>query len=123
MLLEGVCDIVVSQCSSRFAVTGHLVAAALYESSSFQNFEQCLPTKTVESAVSSFPILDEMKLHSELSVIYSRPEFRQCCGAVPLLKLLIESNVAETFSETLILLKAIITFPMASCEAERSSQF
>ena len=60
-----------------------------------------------------------MKLHSELSVIYSRTEFRQCCGAVPLLQLLIESNLAETFPETVLLLKAIITVPMTSCEAER----
>ena len=51
--------------------------------------------------------------------MYSRPECRQCCGAVPLLQLLVESNLAETFSETVLLLKAIITVPMTSCEAER----
>ena len=81
MRLGEVCDAVLSHCSSRFAVTGHLVAATLFDSSSFPNFEQCLPTKAVESAAASFPFLDEMKLHSELSVIYSRLEFRQCCGA------------------------------------------
>ena len=95
MILEGVCDIVVSHCSSRIAVTGYLVAAALFESISFPNFEQCFPNKAVENAVASFPILDEMKLHSKLSVIYSRPGFRHCCGAVPLLRLLIKSNLAE----------------------------
>ena len=31
----------------------------------------CFPTKAVESAAASFPFLDEMTLHSELSVIYS----------------------------------------------------
>ena len=120
MVLEEVCDIVISHCSSRFAVTGHFVAATLFESSSFPYFEQCFPSMGLESAAASFPFLDEMKLHSELSVIYSRPEFRHCCGAVPLLQLLIESNLAETFSETVLLLKAIITVPMTSCEAERS---
>ena len=60
-----------------------------------------------------------MKLHSELSVIYSRPKFRQCCVAVPLLQLLMESNLAETFSETVLLLNAIATVPMTSCEAVR----
>ena len=34
-------------------------------------------------------------------------------------QLLIESNLAETFSETVLLLKAIIAVPMTSCEAER----
>ena len=52
-------------------------------------------------------------------MIYSRPESRQCCGAAPLLQLLIESNLAETFSETVLLFKAISTVPMTSCEAER----
>ena len=59
------------------------------------------------------------KLHSELSVIYSRPEFRHCRGAVPPLQLLIEHNLAETFSETVFLLKAIITVPMISCQTEK----
>ena len=36
-----------------------------------------------------------------------------------LLQLLIESNLAETFSETVLLLKAISTVPLRSCKAER----
>ena len=75
--------------------------------------------KAVENVTESFPFLDEMKLHSELSVIYSRLEVRNCCGAVPLLQLLIESNLAETFSETVLLLKPIISLPMTFYEAER----
>ena len=119
MRLGEVGDIVISHCSSRFAATGHLVAGILFGSYSFPNFEQCFSTKAVESTAASFPFLAEMKLHSELSVIYSRPESRLCCGVVPLLQLPIENNLAETFSETVLLLKAIITVPMASCEAER----
>ena len=90
-----------------------------FDSGSFSSFEQCFPTKVVEVAAKSFPFLDESRFCSELSVIYSRPEFRQCCRAVPLFQLLIESNLADTFSETVLLLKAIITIPMTSCEAER----
>ena len=80
-----------------------------------QNFEQCFQTK----AAATFPSLGEMKLYLELSVIYSRPEFRHCCEAVSLVQLIIESNLAETFSETVHLLKAIIAVPMTPCEAER----
>ena len=40
MILEEVCDSVELNCSSRFAATGHLVAATLFESSSFPNSEQ-----------------------------------------------------------------------------------
>ena len=60
-----------------------------------------------------------MKLHSELSVTYRRLEFRQCCGTVPLFQLLIASNLAENFSETVLLLKAITTIPMTPRDAER----
>ena len=67
MILEEDCHTVVLHYGSRFAVTGHLVAATLFESSSFPTFVQCFPTKAVESAAPSFPSLDGMKLHSELS--------------------------------------------------------
>jgi len=36
-----------------------------------------------------------------------------------LLQLLMESNLADTFSETVELLKVLNTIPMTSCEAER----
>ena len=72
--------------------TGHHVASTISDSGSFSSFEKCFATKVVEVAAKSFPILDESKLHSELSVIYSRPEFRQCCGAVPLFELFIEAS-------------------------------
>ena len=65
MILEEGCNIVVSHYSPRFAVTWYLVTATLLESSSFLNFEQCLPAK----AAITFPSLGEMKHHSELSVI------------------------------------------------------
>ena len=55
-------------------------------------------------------------------MIYSRPEFRHGCGAVPFLQLLIESNLAESFSETVLLLKANIIVPITSCEAEMCFQ-
>ena len=61
MRMGEVCDVVVSHCSSRFTVTGHLVAATLFDSSSFLNFEHCFPSTAVESAASSFPFLEEMK--------------------------------------------------------------
>ena len=99
MILDEVCDIVVSHYNSRFAVTG----------------QQCFSA----NAAKSFPSFDEMKLHSELSVIYSRTGLRHCCGAVSLLQLLIGSNLTETFSETVYLLKTITIVTIASCEAER----
>ena len=44
------------------------------------------------------PIFDsayQAKLWKLLSVIYSTPELKQCCGAVQLFHLVIESNLAD----------------------------
>ena len=66
----------------------------------------------------SYPVSNEDKLKSELTVIYSRAEFRLCCGTLALLKLLQECNLIPTFYETVKLLKLLVTTAMSSCEAE-----
>ncbi|KAL7868219.1 hypothetical protein SRHO_G00096030 [Serrasalmus rhombeus] len=58
------------------------------------------------------------KLKAELGLIHSKEEFKACCGAVGLLQLFMENNL-EVFSETVMLLKILITTPMTTAEAER----
>ena len=118
-ILHEVCDIIISHFSSRFKFSNHLVAATLFNSESFAKYERSFPSKILKHTLEAYPMLDESKLQSELSVIYSRAEFRQCCGAVALLQLLQESNLTATFSETVQLLMILITIPMSSSEAER----
>ncbi len=118
-IMHEVCDIIISNCATRFQFAGHLVAANLFDSGSFAAFEQNFPLQTLKKAVESYPMLDEGKLKSELGVIYCRKEFRQCCGALALLQLLIESNLTETFSEVVKLLRILVRTPMSSSEAER----
>ena len=113
------CDIIISHCCSRFAFSEHFVAATLFDSQSFAKYDQCFPTEVVRNAVKSFPFLDGIKLQLELKVIYCRQEFRSSCGSMALLQLLMESNLAYTFSETVERLKVLNTIPMTSCEAER----
>ena len=107
-IFSEVCGIIISHCCKRFTFTEHLVAATLFESQLFAQYNQCFPTEVVRNAVKSFPVLDGIKLQSELTVIYSRQEIRSCCGSIALLQLIMESNLADTFSE-----------PMTSCEVER----
>ena len=64
-------------------------------------------------------MLDQAKLHTELSLIYENPEFKGCCGALALYQLLMSYNLQDTFSETVALLNIIITTPMTTSEAER----
>ena len=63
-------------------------------------------------------MLNGSKLNTELGLIYSKEEFRACVGAVDLFQLFMENNL-EVFSETITLLKIIITTPMTTAEAER----
>ena len=113
------CDIIISHCCFRFEFTDHLLAATLLQSESFAAFQKSFPVKTLKDTVTAYPFLEENKLLSEVSVIYCRMEFRQCCSAVALHQLLLDSNLAEAFSETVSLLEIIITIPMSSSEAER----
>ena len=64
-------------------------------------------------------MLNKSKLKTELSIIYSNDEFKNCSGAVALYQLFMKNNLHDTFSETVALLKILITTPMTTAEAER----
>ncbi|KAL1261516.1 hypothetical protein QQF64_006781 [Cirrhinus molitorella] len=89
-----ICDTILAHSMERFSFTNHLVSA-----------------KQI--------VLNGNKLKTELSLIYSKEEFRTCCGAVDLLQLFMENNLVDVFSETVTLLKILITTPMTTAEAER----
>lgn len=46
-------------------------------------------------------------------------DFREVSGAVHFLKFLIENNLQTDFSETFLVLQAIVTMPITTAEAER----
>ncbi len=77
------------------------------------------PESALETTVEAYPMLNKAKLKTELSLIYENPEFRVGGGAVPLYQFFIENNLQSTFTETVILLKIIITTPMTTAESER----
>ena len=110
-ILTEVCDIIISHCCARFKFTDHLIAATLLHSESFSTYQKNFPSQILKDTVKVYPFLDEIKLQSELKVMYSRMEFRQACGAVALLQLLQESNLSEAFSETVNLCRLLLQFP------------
>lgn len=77
------------------------------------------PESALETTVGEYPMLNKAKLKTELSLIYENPEFRVGSGAVPLYQFFIENNLQSTFTETVSLLKIIITTPMTTAESER----
>lgn len=94
-ILHEVCDIIISDCSSRFQFSGHLVAANLLDSGSFATFEQSFPCQILENTVESYPMLDEGKLKSKLAVITAEKSSDNAVG--PLL--------CFSYSKKVILLK------------------
>ncbi|KAK0152291.1 Zinc finger MYM-type protein 1 [Merluccius polli] len=69
-------------------------------------------------AAEAYPMLNGSKLRTELSLIYGKDEFKSCCGAVDLFQLFMDNNLSDVFSETVTLLKIIITTPLSTAEAE-----
>ncbi len=85
----------------------------------FEQYTVVFPEEALSRTLKAYPVLNGSKLKTELSLIYCKEEFRTCHGAVDLLQLFMENNLEEVFSETVTLLKILITTPMTTTEAER----
>ncbi|XP_008273895.1 zinc finger MYM-type protein 1-like [Stegastes partitus] len=116
---EEVCNTILGHIRERFSFTDHLVCATLLQGDRFEEHHKSFPEAALHSTLKAYPMLNGRKLKTELGLIYSKEEFRACCGAMELFQLFMENNVEEVFSETVTLLKIIITTPMTTAEAER----
>ncbi|KAM9425523.1 zinc finger MYM-type protein 1-like [Pholidichthys leucotaenia] len=114
-----VCDAVLKHTSERFSFTDHLLCATLVRVDRFEEFNKAFPKDALSSILKAYPMLSGGKLETELSLIYSKEEFRACRGAVDLFQLFMQNNLEEVFSETVTLLKVVITTPMITEEPER----
>ncbi len=60
--LREVCDTIKSNCSERFASSGHLVVTSLLNKDNFPEFEKDFPVKVFKDTIGAFPFLEEKKL-------------------------------------------------------------
>ncbi|XP_039648866.1 zinc finger MYM-type protein 1-like [Perca fluviatilis] len=114
-----VCDTILGHTRERFSFADHLVCATLLQGDRFEEYKDTFPEDALSSTMKAYPMLSGSKLKTELSLIYSKEEFKACRGAVDLFQLFMENNLEEVFSETVTLLKVVITTPMTTAEAER----
>ena len=114
-----VCDRITEETRSRFQATSHLDASRLVDSANFEEFCKKFPDNVLTLTVKNYPILNQNRLQTELSVFYERPDFRNVDGAVNLLKLILRNNLQDAFSEITTLLRLIVTIPMTTAEPER----
>ena len=85
----------------------------------FEQYKAGFPEDALSNTLKAYPMLNGSKLKTELGLLYSKDEFQACRGAVDLFQLFMENNLGEVFSETVTLLKILITTPMTTAEAER----
>jgi hypothetical protein len=114
-----VCDRITMECRDRFAFTSHLIASKLFYYEHFPEYSKTLPEKEIGEACQTYSFIEKGKLKTELSLLYSRPEFHSFKGLVPLLQKLIHQNLLEVFQETAKLMEILITMPMTTAEPER----
>ena len=119
MYLLQVCDTILIHAKERFSFTQNLISATLLHGELFPQHSVKLPDTALETTVEAYPMLNKAKLKTELSLIYENSEFKACSGAVPLYQFFMENNLQSTFTETVSLLKILITTPMTTAESER----
>ncbi|CAM4638184.1 unnamed protein product [Leuciscus chuanchicus] len=118
-LATEVCDTILTHAKERFSFTQHLISATLLHGELFPQHCVKFPDTALETTVEAYPMLNKAKLKTELSLIYENDEFNACSGAVPLYQFFMENNLQSTFTETVSLLKILITTPMTTAEPER----
>ncbi|KAL1276105.1 hypothetical protein QQF64_035728 [Cirrhinus molitorella] len=114
-----VCDAILRHTLERFSFTDHLISATLLQADRFEQYTTAFPEDALSRTLKAYPVLDGSKLKTELGLIYCKDEFRTCCGALDLLQLFMQNNFEEVFSETVTLIKILVTTPMTTGEAER----
>ncbi|XP_078529616.1 zinc finger MYM-type protein 1-like [Lissotriton helveticus] len=115
-----ICDTIIMQAKERFSFKKHLVSATLLKSDLFAKYDISFPEQALNTAVDAYPMLNKEDLRTELTVLYGMHVYRQATNAISLLALILNLNMQNTLTETVTLLKILITTPMTTAEAEHS---
>ncbi|XP_031337552.1 uncharacterized protein LOC116166657 isoform X1 [Photinus pyralis] len=114
-----VCDTILSQIVDRFDFKDHLSAAKLFDSKKFKTYRRSFPQRHFDETVKSYPMLDSVKLKSELSALYARDNMCDVSGLLPFLVFITDNDLKKVMTETYKLLDIICTTPMPTTECER----
>ncbi|XP_077350605.1 zinc finger MYM-type protein 1-like [Festucalex cinctus] len=114
-----VCDAILDDAKERFAFTAHLSVGSLLQAECYQRYRIHFPEAALTSAVEAYPQLNRSKLKAELALIYERDEYESCGSAAALYRLFVTNDLQDIFSETVTLLKILITTPATTAESDR----
>ncbi|XP_078536808.1 zinc finger MYM-type protein 1-like [Lissotriton helveticus] len=114
-----ICDIVIVQAQEHFSFTKHLVSATLLQSKEFAQYDESFPEHALNQAVEAYPMLKKEQLRTELTELYGMPVYQKATSALTLLSLIRKLHMENSLTETVTLLKIVITTPLTTVEAER----
>lgn len=116
-IAKEVCAAVTFLVKEKLSYRGHLLATLLVDSDNFLNYSYTFPILTFKAVIECYPVLNQEKLKTELQVFYSRRD-KNIKGALNMLSWLEVNSLMEIFSETVKLLRIIVTTPMPTTELE-----
>ncbi|CAH1113899.1 unnamed protein product [Psylliodes chrysocephalus] len=113
-----VCDSIIQHIRTRFTLTGHLIATALFMKEHFIEYQKNFPDQLLSDTVNAYHFLEKNRLKTELQVFYEREELQTIYEAILLLSLVSQEDMKYTSQETIKILKVLVTTHMSASEAE-----
>ncbi|XP_055526884.1 zinc finger MYM-type protein 1-like [Wyeomyia smithii] len=118
-IYDFIIDKIIDEMSKRFKELDEYKFIILLNHEKIAEFNVTFPTKNLKMLISYHSKFDEAKLYNELTVLYSREEFRGK-NILYLISFILGQNLHQTFSETLRLARMILTLPNTTASVERT---
>ena len=118
-IYDFIIDKIIDEMSKRFKELDEYKFIILLNHEKFAEFNVTFPTKNLKMLISYHSKFDEAKLYNELTVLYSREEFRGK-NILYSISFILGQNLHQTFSETLRLARMILTLPNTTASVERT---
>jgi hypothetical protein len=117
VLAKEVCDLIWFQAKEWFKFIGHLPTTKLLVSEQFLLYNREFPLKKLDETLLTYPMLNNKRLRTKISVFHERKEFRKVSG-VSNLQQIISIGLKDSLSEVYCLLKITLTTPMTTAEPQ-----
>lgn len=114
-----VCNVIIMQCRERFCFTNHLEASMLLLVNNFSTYSFNFPNNELVKAAEAYSMLEKEKLRTKPTVLYTRDDLWKSKSLKELFKIINNDNLQSTFSETVKLLKTIITAPVITAKGDK----
>ncbi|XP_065665457.1 SCAN domain-containing protein 3-like [Hydra vulgaris] len=113
------CDKVIYEISDRFRSIEIFKSFSILDPKNFKFNRQHFPRNHIKNILTNYPMLSEVKLMSELTVLYENAVFSDIGTINALSQFMHENNLIETFSEVSKLIEIVLVTPVSTADAER----